>query len=256
MASPKAACSVGEVDELRVVISCEHAAWRVPVGLDSLGLDERVLRSHASWDPGAHEVAARLADAKQVELHEGRWSRLVADLNRDAESAEAVPAIAFGVEVPANQDLGVEARRARIDAFHAPYWQKVDADVAEGVARGRVLHLSIHSFDPDYGDEARPWDFGVLHDPDATFEAPVAQALQVALSAGDDRTYLAAPNVPYDGRSDFLVTSFRRRFAPERYAGILLEVSQRHLSDLESVGLHVVRAVEAVVQTLKEGKPQ
>jgi predicted N-formylglutamate amidohydrolase len=233
------------VDALTLVITCEHASWEVPEALAGLGLERDTLRSHASWDAGAREIAARIAESFDVPRLEGRWSRLVADLNRDPQSHEVVPEVAFGVPVPGNTGLDAKTRTRRVADYHAPYWAEAEGRLAAGVARGRVVHLSVHTFDPHYGRDPRPWDFGICHDPDTPFEAPVARELERALAASGR---IAAPNVPYDGRSDFLITSMRRRFAPERYAGIMLEVSQRHLPALSAAAEGLRHALDVTLR--------
>ena len=232
---------------LTVVVSCEHAEWGVPAALSGLGLSETILRSHVSWDPGARIVAEQLSGSLEVPLHAGRWSRLLVDLNRDPEGPEAVPTVAFGVTVPGNQELGQKAIRRRLAEYHAPYWAAVHRNLRGHLDKGRVWHLSVHTFDPSYpgpqGEAERPWDFGILYDPRAPFEAEVAAALEPRLvKAG----YRVGRNVPYDGRSDFLVTSMRRRFAADRYAGILLEVSQRNLQRLNRLASDLAETVDTV----------
>ena len=74
------------------VVSVEHASPDVPARLADLGLPARWFGTHHAWDPGAALVGARIARAFGALLHRGRWSRLVADLNRSADHPRAVPA--------------------------------------------------------------------------------------------------------------------------------------------------------------------
>lgn len=235
---------------MHLVLSCEHASPRVPDGLN-LGLPPKVLESHVSWDPGALPIAEGLAARFSAPVIAGAYSRLVVDLNRWPDAAEAVPEVAFGVPVPGNRGLSPEARADRL-AHHRAHWDAVYG--ALEAAAGPVLHLSVHTFDPGFGEADRPWDFGILCDPDHAFEGPVARRLLDELRA--PAPWLAEPpehraeiNVPYDGRSPFLVTNMRGRFASGRYAGILLEVNQRHHSRWGAVTDHVARAVRTLVGT-------
>jgi predicted N-formylglutamate amidohydrolase len=106
---------------LPIVITCEHATNRVPAGLQSLGLSHRVLASHVAWDPGARPVASGLARALTVPCLLGRYSRLVADLNRSPHNRQVVPVVAFGTTVPGNRGLTPGARRQRLDRYHTPW---------------------------------------------------------------------------------------------------------------------------------------
>ena len=70
-----------------IVLSCEHASWTLPPGED-LGVSPEVLRSQASWDHGAYEIAARVE-------YDGP---LAAPVEQGAEVAQLV------VEVPGLPD--------------------------------------------------------------------------------------------------------------------------------------------------------
>src|SRR5262245_28095890 len=110
---------------VRMVVSCEHASRDRPADFDQTGIPLEIWDSHVAWDPGAKEVASALSKAASAPLFLGRWTRLFTDLNRSADSAEAVPIHAFGVDVPGNLGLDDAARRARIAEHHAPYWKAV-----------------------------------------------------------------------------------------------------------------------------------
>lgn len=238
--------SLGSV--LALVVTCEHASRAVPEALD-LGLRPEVLDSHVAWDPGARGIAAAVAERSRVPLLAGQYSRLVVDLNRGPSHPGVVPAVAFGVPIPGNQALDEVGRHERLRRYHAPYWKEARTAVATAAARGPVLHLSVHTFSADFGDAPRPWDFGVLYEKDSGFEGAAARTLLQRLDGGGT---LAAPNVPYGGAEDYLVTNLRRDFAPATYAGILLEVSQRKLDSLSEV---IDRVLAAVAATREEVSP-
>jgi predicted N-formylglutamate amidohydrolase len=223
-----------------LVVSCEHASRDVPAGVE-LGVPEEVFDTHASWDPGAKEVAEAIAAARSCPLFLGRYSRIFVDLNRSPGSAEAIPVNAFGVEVPGNRRLDPEARTARIAAHHAPYWEAVSQAVRTPIARSQpVLHLSIHSFVEVYKGVHRPVDLGVLLDPARRLERLVADRLLESFTrSGFD----ARENEPYDGRTDALTTSIRASIAEELYAGVEIEINQRWLPKIDRVREAVLAAV-------------
>jgi predicted N-formylglutamate amidohydrolase len=235
-------------DVIGIVLSCEHASWTLPPGED-LGVDPDVLRSQASWDPGAYEIAARVGEALGLPVHASAFSRMWVDLNRPIDHPGAVPLASYGAPVPGNAILRPHERAARLDQFHRPYWEAVRRDVrARLVDGGRCLHLSSHSFAPELDPEKRTYDCGVLYDPAAMFEAGLAERLQFGLRrAGLD----VRANQPYRGTEAALVTSLRGELGPARYAGIEIETSHG-LTRQHGGCAKVATAVAAVIEEMRE----
>lgn len=230
-----------------LVLSCEHASWTLPPGVD-LGVPLDVLRSQASWDHGAYEIAAQLSEAVGLPVHAGAFSRMYIDLNRDAEHPDVVPRVSYGAPVPGNAAITAGDRAARIAAFHTPYWDAVRRDVAARLHdRGGVLHFSSHSFDPALDPRDRTFEVGVLYDPGHAFEAELAERLLFRLRrAGLD----VRANQPYQGTGPAICTSFRKQFGA-RYAGIQSETS--HAVTHRNGGCRrVAEAIAGFLETLKE----
>jgi predicted N-formylglutamate amidohydrolase len=96
--------------------------------------------------------------------------------------------------------------------------------VERAIARAGVcLHVSVHSFTPELHGRPRPFDAGVLFDPDRPLEVAVAEVLLAGLRAAGRS---ARPNEPYAGTEDGVTTWLRTRFAPGRYAGLEVELNQ------------------------------
>jgi predicted N-formylglutamate amidohydrolase len=205
-----------------IVLSCEHASWTQPPGVD-LGVGDDVLRSQSGWDHGAYEIAAQISEALGVALHAGTFTRMFVDLNRGPDHPDVTPAVCYGTPVPANAHLSASDRAARIAMFHAPYWDEVRRDVAARLHdRGAVLHFSSHSFDPSLDPAVRTFDVGVLYDPAHAFEAELAERLLFQLRrAGLE----VRANQPYAGVGAAICTALRIEHAGARYAGIQLETS-------------------------------
>jgi len=147
------------------------------------------------------------------------------DLNRGPEHPDVTPSVCYGAVVPGNAHLSTGDRRARIDQFHAPYWEAVRREChARLVSNGEVLHLSSHTFDPALDPATRTFDVGVLYDPAQPFEAALAERLLFQLrSAGLD----VRANQPYSGVGAAICTALRTELSDQRYAGIQLETSHR-----------------------------
>ncbi|MEZ4404595.1 MAG: N-formylglutamate amidohydrolase [Kofleriaceae bacterium] len=231
-----------------LVLSCEHASWTLPPGVD-LGLDDDALRGQASWDPGAYTIAAGLGEALGVAVHAGAFSRMWVDLNRPADHPDVVPRVSYGQPVPGNAALTAAERAARVDAFHAPYWAAVERDVRGRLASvGACLHLSSHSFDPSLDPERRAFDLGVLYDPAHPFEATWAERLLFTLRAAG---FAVRANQPYTGVGPAVCTSLRQALAPAPYAGIELEASYA-ISTSDAGCARVVAAVVPLLEDLRE----
>jgi predicted N-formylglutamate amidohydrolase len=201
----------------RPVLSCEHASNRLPERYRDLVARE-VLETHEGWDPGARTLARSLARTLRAPLIEGRFTRLLVDLNRSRTNPS--------VFSEATAQLPVGEREELLAAYHAPYRREVRERIEEELARGqRVVHLSVHTFTPVLQGRVRSVDLGVLFDPDAQEEPKLAERMMTALRAALPEARVRA-NEPYLGTSDGLTRTLRGRLPGDRYAGLELEVTQ------------------------------
>lgn len=205
-----------------LVLSCEHASWTLPPGVD-LGVPIEVLQSQAGWDHGAFDIASRLSESVGLPVHAGAFTRMFVDLNRPPDHADVIPVVCYGAPVPGNAHLSAGDRAARIETFHTPYWDAIRRDVdARLVDCGAVLHFSSHSFAPELDPTNRIYDVGVLYDPAHAFEADVAERLMFSLRAAG---LSVRANQPYSGVGPAVCTALRVENAGKKYAGIELETS-------------------------------
>jgi predicted N-formylglutamate amidohydrolase len=214
---------------LPVVVSVEHASRAVPAALAGLGLSPGALAAHRWFDPGALVAARSLARALRAPLHAGRYSRLLADLNRSARNPRVIPARVDGRAIPANAALGAEARRKRLLRYWAPYRAAVERDLRAAIARaGCVLHLSVHSFTPVLAGERRGNDVGLLYLPGRARERRLALRWGAALAR---LGYRVRRNYPYAGDTDGFCTALRATLPARRYLGFEVELNQRAVAD-------------------------
>ena len=215
--------SVGEI-----VVTVEHASARIPASLDRLALPQSILDSHYAWDPGAATVGRQLARHFCSPLHLGRWSRLVADLNRTAVHPRVVPRklMPSGRRIAPNELTRAE-RRERLDRFWHPWRTAVDEDLDEAErAHGHAFHISVHSFVGQLAGEVRKNHFGLLYDPGHRAERALADRLHARLA---ERGYLVRRNYPYSGLDDG--HCMRKRRERRRYIGMEIEMNQRWVAD-------------------------
>jgi predicted N-formylglutamate amidohydrolase len=231
---------------IALIVSAEHASNARPPEFVACGVSPEVWDTHAAWDPGAREVATHLAGRFGAPLFLGRFTRLYVDLNRSPVSPECVPARAFGVDVPLNRELSPAAVAQRIADHHRPYWDGVRDAVRQALDRGQgALHVSVHSFVEVYDGRHRPVDLGVLIDPDHAYEKRLADQLHAGLASTG---LLVRENEPYDGRADALTTALRKELGGSDYAGIEIEINQRHLGRIDEIAALVERSVDAVLK--------
>jgi predicted N-formylglutamate amidohydrolase len=207
--------------ERRVVVSCEHGGNRVPERYGELfAAAGELLASHRGQDIGVLPLAGELAERLGVPLHAGTVTRLLVDLNRSPGSRTLFSEF--------TRELRQSERERILTRYYRPYRDAVTADVASHIAAGeQVLHLSLHSFTPEWDGMERRADLGLLYDPRRPGELDFCAALHRALRQAAPRLRVRR-NYPYLGTSDSLVTTLRRRFSPDSYLGIEIEVNQKH----------------------------
>ncbi|CAK0770131.1 N-formylglutamate amidohydrolase [Gammaproteobacteria bacterium] len=173
----------------RVVLVCDHASNQIPRRLGTLGLGADERADHIAWDPGAAEVAQRLAVHLDAPLVLSGYSRLVIDCNRPLDSPESIPVQSTGVPVPGNLGLTPEDRDARIQALFWPYHRAIAALLDRRVHQPTLL-LSIHSFTPCLNGHQRPWPIGISYGRDARLALRMRSELaRHGLLVGDNEPY-------------------------------------------------------------------
>ena len=149
-----------------IVLTCEHAACRLPPRIAPRTADERrILDSHWGWDIGAWGVAANLARRLRATAIGGAMSRLVVDLNRAAGDPSLVRTHADGVRLSWNLGVPADALERRLRTWHTPYHVAIDDQILRRLVRGvRPLLFAVHSFTGIYEGRTRDFDMGVLFD--------------------------------------------------------------------------------------------
>ncbi len=206
-----------------LLVTCEHGGNRIPKDFSPLFIgQEALLASHRGWDPGALVLAREIARVAQAPLYFSQVSRLLVDLNRSLHHPRLFSAL--------TGPLPPTERGEILRKWYHPYRNEVTAAVSGRVKSGeQVLHLGIHSFTPVLDGKVREVEVGVLFDPARKMERSFGVAMKKDLQgrlgreSGSVRVRL---NRPYLGRSDGFPTWLRKRFPPDLYLGIELEVSQ------------------------------
>jgi len=123
----------------------------------------------------------------------GGVSRLVIDLNREAEAPGLVPVESDGHRIVGNAALAPALVAQRLERFWRPYHALLAARIATDRPR---LIVSLHSFTPALASrpsEVRPWQVGVLWNNDD-------RAARIALPLLAAGGVVAGDNQPYSGK--------------------------------------------------------
>ncbi len=234
-----------------LIITCEHASNRLPTRYGGLGLTKRALQTHVAWDRGARRVARYCARRLGGRYHEGRYSRLLVDLNRSLHNPKLIPKVSFGVPIPGNVGLMADERQERVQRYYEPYRAAVLHDIRSALDRGVICaHLSVHSFSPRLGLRIRQAEIGILYDPARARERVLALSLVDSLRA---QGLLVRRNYPYRGTSDGFTTYCRRIFFKDVYLGIEVEFNQRLLGPHKSrpgLSRSLATGIEAALEKL------
>lgn len=145
------------------LLACDHAGLLIPRRLGRLGITEAELHRHIGWDIGIWAVTRHLADTLDATAIGQAYSRLVIDCNRAPGWASAIPTVSESTEIPGNAGLDDAGRAERVAAIHAPYHDRLAAELQGRLGSGRpVVFVAMHSFTPVYKGVSRPWHAGVL----------------------------------------------------------------------------------------------
>ncbi|MEO6361734.1 MAG: N-formylglutamate amidohydrolase [Caldimonas sp.] len=226
----------------RLFVTCEHAGNDVPDAyLACFVGHESLLPTHRGWDPGALLLAQEMAERFAAPLCFETTTRLLVDLNRSVGTPD--------LHSEATRPLPAAERRAILERYYHPHRRRVEAAVAAIVASGDdVIHIASHSFTPELHGHVRTADIGLLYDPARGGEVAFATAWLEAIH-GHDASLRLRRNYPYLGKGDGVTMALRRRYPPERYIGIELEVNQRYV---EQGGPEWPRIRATLVESLGE----
>jgi predicted N-formylglutamate amidohydrolase len=206
---------------LKLIITCEHGGNRIPAAWwPAFKKHRAVLESHRGYDPGALALARDFAKAFDAELVYSTTSRLLVELNRSPHHRQVFSEF--------TRELPPEERERLMNRYYWPYRNWVESQVSGAAAAGEdAVHISSHSFTPRLAGVERRADIGVLYDPSRERERELCDAWRRALRERDP-SLTVRRNYPYRGSADGLTTHLRRLHAGGRYAGIEIEVNQKH----------------------------
>ncbi|GAB2769126.1 N-formylglutamate amidohydrolase [Salinimicrobium soli] len=205
-----------------LVLTCEHAGNLVPEKFQDLFKgNEDELQTHRGFDPGALDLFKVLKPHAALS-HFQMLSRLVIEMNRSLHSTSLFSE--FSNPLPA------ETKQELLREYYYPYRNSVEEAIENYLGKGEeVLHLSVHTFTPQWKGEQRNADVGLLYDPKRKKEKEFCSRFKNAILERDPDLKIRF-NFPYAGVADGFTTFLRKRFS-ENYLGIELEVNQKFVDN-------------------------
>lgn len=226
----------------------DHAGSCIPEALCNLGLAEPDLERHIALDIGVSALGRALSEAMDAPFIEQRYSRLVVDCNRAKGTPQSIAAVSDETVIPGNAGLDPEAAERRYRHIFDPYHRAIAAALDRRGEEGRaVVLISLHSFTPVLGAQARPWDVGVLHDGG---ETEFARTLLGQLVQGS--SWCVGNNEPYHMDATDFTVPYHAYPRGLHYAEI--EVRQDHLTDDAGVRTMAATLGKALVQAARGTK--
>lgn len=208
-----------------LVLSCEHAENKIPKRFSHAYIDfQQQLATHAGYDIGAKSIFKEFKKLQPAYAQAAQYSRLLIDLNRTLNYPHVFSKIS-------NQFINSE-KSFIIKNYYLPYLNKLKQTFLAAQSNKVVIHISIHSFTPNFNGETRHNAVGFLYDPKRSLEKEFCKHWRDNFLACSD--FSVRMNYPYRGTSNGLTTHFRKQFNQDRYIGIELEVNQKFLLTVSS----------------------
>jgi predicted N-formylglutamate amidohydrolase len=187
------------------------------------------MQSHRAYDIGARDIFHFFCDKLEVDFSlEAEYSRLLVELNRSKHHPNLFSSI--------TKDLSPEEKRKIISHYYLPFRRKVENKIGSYLKQGfEVVHLSIHSFTPELDGEIRNASVGLLYDPKNKIEKELCRLWKSSFQSYNSGFKLRF-NYPYKGTADGFTSYLRKKFS-SNYAGIELEVNNKHIAKANYLNL-------------------
>jgi len=238
----------------KVLLICEHASNATAPPWTHFDEDPAQMAAHVASDPGALGLARALGhilgqSTGAAELVHAPLSRLIYDLNRSPDRADAMPPVSESFHIRQNQGLDLDQRMTRMEALYLPFHNHVRARIARALMHGtRPCIVTIHSFSPTWHGLPRDVEFGIIHDDAPEF----AQAI-LAHSAGTGLT--TRLNEPYSA-NDHVTHTLRLHALPYFLPNAMLELRNDLIASpaqQADIAARLAPAILRAMQTLKDG---
>ena len=202
-----------------LVISCAHGSNEVPKKYWPLFEDkELLLQTSRAYDIGAKYITQHLHKNLGCDAVEAKVTRLLIDCDHSPHHARCFSRYSKG--------LSADKKQALIKTYYEPFHHDLQEKIAAHIAQGQqVLHLSIFTFTPILRGLFLKTAIGVLYDAHRHAEKEVARILHGLLDK-ETPPYKIRHNFHFLGTHDYIINSFRKKYAEQDYLGIKLGINQ------------------------------
>lgn len=209
--------TLNKVENSNIILLCDHASQYIPSEYKDLGISEKLLNEHISYDIGAANLTAKISEIIRSNSLLSHFSRLLIDPNRGIDDPTLIMKFADQFIIPGNISLTSNQIEQRIESFYKPYHNQITSMINNLISKNEVpILISIHSFTRNFRSDIRPWEISVLWDTDDRISTPMLSILR------RDNKYVIGDNEPYKGylKGDTLHTHGTSRGIPH----VLIEV--------------------------------
>ena len=226
--------------ENQILIIADHASNYIPKKNNKLGLPNSFLNQHIAFDIGVKELSLDLSNQLKCRIIQGKYSRLLIDLNRDLNDPTVIPEIVDSKIIPGNIGLSKSEVRLRIKKIYNKYHYKINRIIKN--KKVKVI-LSIHSFNPIFKNKKRLLEFGILSNEDKNLSSIIIDQLRLQkLNVGD--------NKPYKG--NLIGDSMYRHGFRNKLPHVLIEVRNDLLSNPTKIKRVSRLLHKTIVKSLKK----
>ena len=224
----------------QILIIADHASNYLPKKNNKLGLTNAFLNQHIAFDIGIKELSLDLSNQLKCRVIQGKYSRLLIDLNRDLDDPTVIPEIVDRKIIPGNIGLSKSELRLRIKKIYNKYHHEIDQTIKN--KKVKVI-LSLHSFNPIFKNKRRTLEFGILSNEDKNLSSIIINQLKLQkLNVGDNKPY----------RGNLIGDSMYRHGLKNKLPHALIEVRNDLLSNPTKIKRVSRLLHKTVVKSLKK----
>ena len=220
-----------------LLLSCEHASREIPKKWATIFQDKPVQPDYLHYDLHAKELTERLAKTFGCDYLLGNVSRQLVDLNKTDHQEHCLGDTVRALSEP-------EKEKILKDYFYQ-YRHQFETFIDNILTKNQqVLHVSVHSFNPNRPGFENNAALGLLYDPNRHGEKEVVRIWHELLV--QKTAYKVRLNYPRVVRGGTYLSCLRKKLNEFDYLGIQLECNDVLLANQESAKV----LEDALIETL------